>query len=154
MRHLDTRKDLKNGFDVLMKPILNAFFLDFDTDFYGDPLNFVIEEIMPSGYVANSLDCSDENAYENPSENVPCNCSGGVSQALGSEICYNGFDDDCNGDENEDCPPVCRESNSDPAPFQGCFCGSNSTCSSPNYCCATGDYAGSCVDDCTSYVPT
>ena len=83
-----------NGFDVLMEPILNAYFLDFDNDGYGDPLNFVLGETMLPGYVENSLDCADGNQHENPDENGPCNCPSGESHAFGSESCFNNNLDD------------------------------------------------------------
>ena len=66
---------------------LNVFYKDDDGDEYGDPENFVEARTQPEGYVANGLDCDDDNADINPGMD---------------EIC-NGVDDNCDGTIDEGC---------------------------------------------------
>lgn len=68
----------------------NKYYLDNDGDGYGDPNKFIYAEnpLPPTGYVANSNDCNDKNAAINPGA---------------TEICGNGFDDNCNGITDEEC---------------------------------------------------
>lgn len=58
------------------------WYLDSDTDGYGDPGNRVRSEKRPQGYVSNSHDCDDYDPDINPD---------------GVEICGDGIDQDCDG---------------------------------------------------------
>ncbi|MCS6916600.1 MAG: MopE-related protein, partial [Chitinophagales bacterium] len=79
-----------SGFDFTSVNVnaSSAWYADVDGDTYGDPSSMVMACSAPSGYVADNTDCDDNNAAVNP----------GVA-----EVCYNGIDDNCNGqvDEND-----------------------------------------------------
>lgn len=66
------------------------FYIDVDTDLYGDPAVSTLACVAPFGYVGNDLDCDDTNAAINP---------------LATEIC-NGVDDDCDGLADDADPDV------------------------------------------------
>lgn len=70
------------------------WFLDADSDAFGDPSVVFTSCDMPSGFVSNNTDCDDGRDYVNPA-------------AL--ESCLTTYDDNCNGDENDidalDCTP-------------------------------------------------
>lgn len=85
-----------NGYVVITYYLDNqnyTYYADADSDGYG---NFAITQISntgtPAGYVANSIDCNDNNANIHPNA---------------TEICGNGIDDNCDGviDENCGTPP-------------------------------------------------
>ena len=59
-----------------------TWFQDVDNDGFGNPNSSLTGCNQPAGFVANNLDCNDNNAEINPSK---------------SEICDNGIDDDCDG---------------------------------------------------------
>jgi len=101
------------------------FYIDSDSDSFGDAFNFVDECSLPSGYVENDTDCDDTNlsiypgAIEVPYNGVDEDCSGGdlvdvdgdgypyvfdcddndpdVNPSM-TEILWNGKDDDCDSD--------------------------------------------------------
>ncbi|MFN8324859.1 MAG: MopE-related protein [Flavobacteriaceae bacterium] len=85
-----------NGYVVITYYLDNqnyTYYADADSDGYG---NLAITQISntgtPAGYVANSIDCNDNNANIHPNA---------------TEICGNGIDDNCDGviDENCGTPP-------------------------------------------------
>lgn len=63
------------------------FYLDGDSDSFGDPATFVKVCTQPDGYVSNNLDCNDTSAL--------------ISPAV-SEVNYDGIDNDCNGSDEVD----------------------------------------------------
>ena len=66
-----------------------TYYADVDGDGYGDASSPVVSCTgMPSGSVANSGDCNDNNANVNPGM---------------TEVCGNGIDDNCNGSTDEGC---------------------------------------------------
>ncbi len=98
---------------------LRTFYLDFDSDEYGDPASPTQAPgcVPPAGYVLNWDDCDDSDPLVNPGEpDLSCsdgdrNCDG--LECLIEDICDNGADDD--GDGLVDCDdPDC-------AAFPGCI---------------------------------
>ena len=65
--------------------VLNSFFLDADSDTFGNPSVSVQGCSAPTGYISNNQDCNDNNVSVNPFSN---------------EICNNA-DDNCNGQIDE-----------------------------------------------------
>ena len=61
---------------------------DFDDDTYGNAAISVMACAQPPGYVSNNLDCDDTQSSINP---------------VATEICDDGIDNNCNGQENEGC---------------------------------------------------
>jgi len=61
----------------------STWYVDGDLDGFGDATRTTVACNIPSGYVANATDCDDSNNTVYP---------GGV------EICFNGLDDDCDGE--------------------------------------------------------
>lgn len=62
------------------------FYADIDGDGFGNPTDSIIACTAPDGFVANNLDCDDENAAANPDAIEDSN---------------NGFDDNCDGQIDE-----------------------------------------------------
>ncbi len=62
------------------------YYLDADGDGYGDPNVAVIDSQKPDGYVTDSADCDDTNAFISPNA---------------AEICGDGIDQDCDGNDLE-----------------------------------------------------
>lgn len=60
------------------------WYKDADSDGYGDPNAFQRSTIQPDGYVSNNLDCNDMDSAVYPNAD---------------EICGDGIDQDCNGDD-------------------------------------------------------
>ena len=86
--------ELCNGIDddcdmMVDEGVLLTFYLDSDSDNYGD-INFpTMDCSAPPGYVDNNLDCNDGDANINPEANEDCN----------------GIDDDCNGMTDDNLMP-------------------------------------------------
>ncbi|MEN9336980.1 MAG: hypothetical protein RLZZ500_1967, partial [Bacteroidota bacterium] len=59
-----------------------TYYVDADNDGYGNPSNSIISCLPLVGYVANNLDCNDASNTINP---------GAI------DVCYDGIDNDCNG---------------------------------------------------------
>ncbi len=102
------------------------WYLDADSDGFGDPSQVVEACAGPDGYVANDLDCDDTDASVNPDA---------------EEIC-NGKDDDCDGlaDPNEDgdafpvCMGDCDDANGTVYPGAPEICdGLNNDCDDPSW---------------------
>ena len=64
----------------------STWFVDGDTDGYGDPTTGVVACVAPPGTVLDATDCDDTDADENPGADEVCD----------------GDDDDCDGDVDED----------------------------------------------------
>jgi len=60
---------------------VDTWYVDADSDSYGDPTSVTTDCSQPSGYVPNSTDCDDSDGSVNPDMVEMCN----------------GYDDDCNG---------------------------------------------------------
>ena len=70
--------------------VLATYYRDADEDGYGDPTDFISATTSPgSDYVLNDDDCDDTDANINPGED---------------EICGDGVDNNCNGNDDEECP--------------------------------------------------
>lgn len=65
-----------------------TYYFDSDGDTYGDPASTVTSTYPPAGYVSNDTDCDDSNASINPGAD---------------EVCGDGIDNNCNGEEDEGC---------------------------------------------------
>ncbi|MEW6080098.1 MAG: DUF1566 domain-containing protein, partial [Thermodesulfobacteriota bacterium] len=86
---------IDNDLDGFVDEGCVAWFRDSDGDGYGDPAVSVIDLVQPAGYVSDNTDCDDTNAAVHPG-------------AL--EICGNGIDEDCSGEDlacgGNNLPPV------------------------------------------------
>lgn len=70
-----------------------AYFADADGDSFGDTNSILSTACnQPDGHVTDESDCDDSNASVNPGE---------------SEACGDNLDNNCNGQVDEDCGPVC-----------------------------------------------
>ena len=65
-----------------------SWYADLDLDGYGDPANIHRACTLPAGYLADASDCDDDEATANP---------------LGTEVCGNGIDEDCNAAIDDGC---------------------------------------------------
>ena len=65
---------------------LATYYSDADGDGYGNAAVSVVDCVQPSGYVTNNTDCNDAVAAANPGQ---------------TEVLYNGFDDNCDGQLDE-----------------------------------------------------
>ena len=88
---LNYANEICNGIDdncngQIDEGVLNSYYLDSDSDTFGNPLISVQACTAPLGFVSNPLDCNDNNASVNPFSN---------------EICNNA-DDNCNGQTDEE----------------------------------------------------
>jgi hypothetical protein len=82
-----------------------TWYLDADSDGYGDPATFATACSQPAGYVADNTDCDDTSASTNPEA---------------AELCADGVDNDCNAlttdifdadGDSVDCDLDCDDSN-------------------------------------------
>jgi len=82
--------DCDKAVDIADPDVVDAedWYVDVDGDGYGDPGTEVTACDQPSGYVADGSDCDDAHAEANP---------GAV------EICYDGFDNNCDKVDGEGC---------------------------------------------------
>jgi hypothetical protein len=64
----------------------STYYMDADTDGYGDAATYVTLCDMPSGYTTDDTDCDDTEILVNPGE---------------TEVCNDGLDNDCSGDAPE-----------------------------------------------------
>ncbi|MBA2406817.1 MAG: T9SS type A sorting domain-containing protein, partial [Chitinophagales bacterium] len=64
------------------------YYLDSDSDGFGDPLTFMQASSQPAGYVSSNTDCNDQNSQVHPAA---------------PDIC-NGIDDNCNGVVDDKAP--------------------------------------------------
>ena len=78
-----------SGWRPFTLSIPSQWFRDADGDGYGDSENYVWEGSQPEGYVDNSIDCNDDEASAHPNA---------------TELCGDGVDNDCDGEEL-DCGP-------------------------------------------------
>ncbi len=65
--------------------VKTTFYADTDGDSYGDPASTYDACSVPGGYVANAEDCLDSDATVSPA---------------GTEVCFDGLDNDCDGTSN------------------------------------------------------
>jgi gliding motility-associated-like protein len=82
--------EICNGIDdncsgIIDEGLLTTYYIDVDTDGYGDPNNMIDACTQPLGFVLNNTDCNDAASWANP---------------LGIEVC-NGVDDNCDGTIDE-----------------------------------------------------
>ncbi len=68
--------------------VKNTYYADNDGDGFGDPASSLEACDEPAGYVNNDFDCDDNNPDVNPGA---------------EEICFNGIDDNCDGEVDEFC---------------------------------------------------
>ena len=102
-------EELCDGFDnncdgQIDEGVLTAFYVDSDSDGFGNP-SIVVEACeTPDGFVTNGSDCDDSNELSYPSANEICdgldnNCDDEVDEGLNS-IFYVDVDGDGFGDPN------------------------------------------------------
>ena len=96
-----------NGFIDDAIPIF-TYYLDLDSDGFGDPAFSMdtCDTNIPSGYVANGMDCDDTNTAIHPDAEELCdeidnNCNGLVDDAIPIYTYYRDADNDNFGDEAE-----------------------------------------------------
>jgi gliding motility-associated-like protein len=82
--------EICNGIDdncsgIIDEGLLTTYYIDVDTDGYGDPNNMIDACTQPLGFVLNNADCNDAASWANP---------------MGIEVC-NGVDDNCDGTIDE-----------------------------------------------------
>ncbi len=65
-----------------------TYYADLDSDGYGNPALYVSSTTQPEGYVLDNTDCNDDHDFMNP----------GLD-----EICGDGIDNNCNGNDDEEC---------------------------------------------------
>ncbi|GJM36204.1 MAG: hypothetical protein DHS20C18_52050 [Saprospiraceae bacterium] len=82
---------------------LNIFYVDFDGDGYGNPLNSIEACTPPDGFVADNTDCNDNNALINPGAAEACdgvdnNCNNQIDEGVSINTYYADTDGDGYGD--------------------------------------------------------
>ena len=78
--------------------VLNAYYLDADSDTFGNPSISVQACNAPVGFVSNNLDCNDNNASVNPFSNEICNNNDDNCNGLIDESVLNTYFIDNDGD--------------------------------------------------------
>jgi len=58
---------------VIDEGVKNTYYLDSDSDTYGDSGETTLACSLPDGYIDNSVDCDDSNPNKNPAQNEVCN---------------------------------------------------------------------------------
>ncbi|MHC1744626.1 MAG: MopE-related protein [Syntrophobacteraceae bacterium] len=83
--HANNRNIVESGYVPALS--VTRYYLDADSDNYGDPNQSILAAAQPAGYVANSLDCDDTDSSIDPGE---------------AELC-DGVDNNCDGTVDEGC---------------------------------------------------
>ena len=91
--------------DVIDDGSVFVFFLDYDSDGFGDPGSTIEACNIPQGYVTNALDCNDLDTNIAPSSDEECDeidndCDGNVDEGVGV-LYYADSDSDGYGSETE-----------------------------------------------------
>jgi gliding motility-associated-like protein len=81
------------------------FYADSDLDSFGSPSNTILACTLPAGYVTNSTDCDDSDAYVKPialeiCNSIDDNCNNQVDENIQFNIYYEDTDGDSYGDPN------------------------------------------------------
>jgi hypothetical protein len=91
-----------------------TYYVDTDSDGYGDPEFIAVDCVKPDGFVENNLDCNDSDPRDNPD---------------GTELC-DGIDNDCDVATEEICPNLCSPQLNGKAAYLFCGQGLNYTAAS------------------------
>lgn len=100
--------EIDNNCDgVIDEGVTNTYYLDFDTDGFGDSANSMEACSAPANYVDNQEDCEDTNTQIHPQALEQCDtydndCDGTIDEdgAIGSVVWYEDADEDGYGDFN------------------------------------------------------